>query len=355
MSYNINIIKATTSKVDALDFNNIPLGTTFTDHMFICDYNNGLWENPKIEPLALIPTHPAAMALHYGQAIFEGMKATVDGDGNPMLFRADKNAARLNFSADRMGMPNFPEDLFVEGLKQLVDIERNWIPPIDGSALYLRPFMYADEPFIGMRAATHFKFIIMASPAGPFFSSRIKLWAEKQYIRAANGGTGEAKAAGNYAAAIRPTELAKAKGYDQVLWLDAIEHKYIQEVGTMNIFFKIGGKMITPERDGSILDGITRMSVMSILKDKGFDVIERAISIDEIKEASLNGTLEEAFGTGTAVGIAYIQEIGLEDETIHVSNESPVGNEVNDTLNAIKTGKIEDKFSWMTIIEKELV
>ncbi|WGD33689.1 branched-chain amino acid aminotransferase [Olleya sp. YS] len=354
MSYNISITKVQQSKVENIDFNNIPLGTTFTDHMFVCDYNNGIWENPRIEPLALIPTHPAAMALHYGQAIFEGMKATVDGEGNPMLFRANKNAARLNTSSDRMGMPNFPEDLFVEGLKQLVDLERNWIPPTDGSALYLRPFMYADEPFIGMRAATHFKFIIMASPAGPFFSKRIKLWAEKQYIRAANGGTGEAKAAGNYAAAIRPTELAKAKGYDQVLWLDAVEHKYIQEVGTMNIFFKIGGKFITPKRDGSILDGITRMSVIDVLRDKGFEVVERAITIDEIKEASKSNTLEEAFGTGTAVGIAYIQEIGVDGETIHVSNESPVGLEVNDTLNAIKTGKIEDKFGWMIKVEKEL-
>lgn len=354
MNHNISITRATESKVNTIDFNNIPLGTTFTDHMFICDYDNGQWTNPRIEPLALIPTHPAAMALHYGQAIFEGMKATVDAQGNPMLFRADKNAARLNASADRMGMPDFPEDLFVEGLKQLVDLERNWIPPTDGSALYLRPFMYADEPFIGMRAATHYKFIIMASPAGPFFSKRIKLWAEKQYIRAANGGTGEAKAAGNYAAAIRPTELAKAKGYDQVLWLDAVEHKYIQEVGTMNIFFKIDGKFITPKRDGSILDGITRMSVMDILRDKGYQVIEKAITIDEIQEAAKQGKLEEAFGTGTAVGIAYIQEIGVGDETIHVSDESPIGLEVNNGLNAIKTGKVDDKFGWMIKVNNQL-
>ncbi|MFC0602959.1 branched-chain amino acid aminotransferase [Winogradskyella pulchriflava] len=355
MKPNISIKRVENSKVETIDFNNIPLGTTFTDHMFICDYKNGEWQNPRIEPLTLIPTHPAAMALHYGQAIFEGMKATVDADGNPMLFRANKNAERLNASADRMGMPHFPEDLFVEGLKQLVALEHNWIPPKDGSALYLRPFMYADEPFIGMRAATSYKFIIMASPSGPFFSKRIKLWAEKKYVRAVEGGTGEAKAAGNYAAAIRPTELAKAKGYDQVLWLDAVEHKYIQEVGTMNIFFKIDGKFITPKRDGAILDGITRMSVIDVLRDKGFEVTEKPITIDEIREASKNGTLEEAFGTGTAVGIAYIQEIGVGEETIHVSDESPVGLDVNDTLNAIKTGKIEDKFNWMIKIEKELV
>ncbi len=351
---NISIKKIEKSKVDTIDFNNIPLGTSFTDHMFICDYKDGEWQNPRIEPLALIPTHPAAMALHYGQAIFEGMKANVDEDGTPMLFRADKNAARLNFSADRMGMPNVPEELFVEGLKQLVAMDKAWIPPQDGSALYLRPFMYADEAFIGMRAATSYKFIIMASPAGPFFSKRIKLWAEKKFVRAVDGGTGEAKAAGNYAAAIRPTELAKAKGYDQVLWLDAVEHEYIQEVGTMNIFFKIDGKFITPRRDGAILDGITRMSVIDILKDKGFEVIERPITLTEIREASEKGLLEEAFGTGTAVGIAYIQSIGTENGDIHVSDESPVGLEVNDTLNAIKTGKIEDKFNWMIKVEEEL-
>lgn len=354
MSYNINITKVEESKVDALDFNNIPLGTTFTDHMFICDYENGKWINPRIVPMGLIPTHPAAMALHYGQAIFEGMKAYKDTKGEPMLFRPEQNAKRLNLSADRMGMPNVPEDLFVDGLKELVSLEHNWIPPQQGSALYLRPFMYADEPFIGMRAATHYKFIIMASPAGPFFSKRIKLWAEKQFIRAASGGTGEAKAAGNYAAAIRPTELAKAKGYDQVLWLDANEHKYIQEVGTMNIFFKINGEFITPELDGSVLHGITRASVIEMLRAMNYNVTERKITIDEIKAASGNGSLEEAFGTGTAVGIAYIQDIGLEDETIHVSDESPVGLEVNDTLNAIKTGQLEDKFGWMLRTKKEL-
>lgn len=354
MSYSIDITKAKESRVDTLDFDNIPLGTTFTDHMFICDYENGTWVNPRIVPMGLIPTHPAAMALHYGQAIFEGMKAYKDTNSEPMLFRPGQNAKRLNLSAERMGMPHFPEELFVEGLKELVSLEHNWIPPQDGSALYLRPFMYADEPFIGMRAATHYKFIIMASPAGPFFSKRIKLWAEKQFIRAAHGGTGEAKAAGNYAAAIRPTEFAKAKGYDQVLWLDAQEHKYIQEVGTMNIFFKIDGEFITPELDGSVLHGITRASVIDLLRSMNYNVIERKITLDEIQEASLNGKLEEAFGTGTAVGIAYIQEIGLDGETIHVSDESPVGLTINDTLNAIKTGKVKDEFGWMLKAGKEL-
>ncbi len=343
----IKITKTTHSTLSELDFDNIPLGKIFTDHMFICDYENGNWNNPRIVPMQTIATHPATMALHYGQAIFEGMKATLNPAGEPLLFRPDKNAARLNTSAVRMGMPELPEEIFAEGLKQLVSLDREWIPKKKGSAMYLRPFMYADEHFIGMRAATSYKFIIICSPAGPYFSERIKLYAEKKFIRAAHGGTGEAKAAGNYAAAILPTENAKAKGYNQILWLDAAEHKYIEEVGTMNIFFKVDGKFITPRRDGSILDGITRMSVIDLLRHKGFEVTERPITLDEIKEASENGSLEEAFGTGTAVGIAYIQEIGTDEGTIHVSDESPVAQEVNDTLNAIKIGESEDVFGWM--------
>jgi len=355
MKHNIKITPVQQSKVGELDFNNIPLGKTFTDHMFICDYENGQWINPRIEPLHDISTHPATMALHYGQAIFEGMKATIDVNGIPLLFRPAKNAARLNFSADRMGMPHFPEDLFVEGLKQLVALDKNWIPPQEGSALYLRPFMYADEHFIGMRAATHYKFIIIASPSGPYFNKRIKLFAETKYIRAAQGGTGEAKAAGNYAAAIKPSEMAKAKGYDQVLWLDAHNFNYIQEAGTMNLFFKINGEFITPSLDGAILAGVTRMSVIELLKDKGYKVTERPISIDEIIEASKNGTLEEAFGTGTAVGIAMIQDIGYKDSEIYVSDENPVGQMVLDTINGIRSGKREDKYNWMVKIEGELV
>ena len=347
MSNTIKITKVENSKSNEVDFNNIVMGTRFTDHMFICDYENGEWINPRIEPLDLIPTHPAAMALHYGQAIFEGMKATLGKNEVPLLFRPEENAKRMNFSADRMGMPLFPEDLFVEALKKFVAIEKNWIPTQEGSALYLRPFMYADEAFIGMRAATSFKFIVMASPAGPFFSKPIKLYAETKYIRAANGGTGEAKAAGNYAAAIRPTEIAKAKGYDQVLWLDARDFEYIQEVGTMNIFFKIDGKLITPNLSGSVLSGITRMSVIDLLRDKGFEVTERPIKISEIIEASNNGTLEEAFGTGTAVGIAMIEEIGYKEIAIKLPIENPVSQDINRTLNAIKTQKMEDKFGWI--------
>jgi branched-chain amino acid aminotransferase len=339
MTNAIKITKVGQSKVNEVDLNNVTMGIHFSDHMFICDYENGEWQNPRIEPLTLIPTHPAAMALHYGQAIFEGMKATLGKDGTPLLFRPDENAKRLNFSADRMGMPLFPEDLFVEALKQFTALEKQWIPTATGSALYLRPFMYADEAFIGMRAATSFKFIVMASPAGPFFSRKIKLFAEKKYVRAVNGGTGEA--------AIRPTEYAKAKGYDQVLWLDAHDFEYIQEVGTMNIFFKIDGKFITPSLTGSILSGITRMSVIDLLRSKGFEVTERPIKISEIIEASQNGTLEEAFGTGTAVGIAMVEEIGNNDLSIKFPESNPVSVMVNDTLNAIKVQDMKDEFGWI--------
>ena len=347
MAYNIKETQVTKSKASEIDINNIPMGIVFTDHMFICDYENGTWNNPRIEPMGMIPTHPAAMALHYGQAIFEGLKATLGKDNVPVLFRPAQNAKRLNFSADRMGMPAFPEEFFVEGLKKFVSIERNWIPKSEGSALYLRPFMYADEAFIGMRAATKYKFIIMASPAGPFFSRPIKLYAETKYVRAVNGGTGEAKAAGNYAAAIRPTEYAKAKGYDQVLWLDAQNFEYIQECGTMNIFFKIDGKFVTPNLNGSVLAGITRMSVIDLLKDKGYNVEERPITMSEIKEASANGTLEESFGVGTAVGIAMVEEIGNMDFTIKLPKENPVSEDVKDTLNKIKSQLLEDKFGWI--------
>ena len=351
MSNSISITKINQSKVETLDFDNIALGRTFTDHMFVCDYQDGQWSNPRITPMEMIPMHPACMALHYGQALFEGMKATIDTNGAPLLFRPEKNAERLNFSARRLGMPEFSETLFVDALKQLVSLDQQWIPSQEGSALYLRPFMFADEAFIGMRAANSYKFIVMASPSKPIYTERVRLYAETSFIRAAHGGTGEAKAAGNYAAAVLPTEIAKSKGFDQVLWLDAKEFKYIQEVGTMNIFFKINGQFVTPSLDGSILAGITRMSVIDFLRHKGFEVVERPITIDEIVEASKNGQLEEAFGTGTAVGIAMIQEIGYKDAVIHVSDTSPVGQLVLDTINGVRIGKIADELNWMVKVE----
>ncbi len=345
--YNITIKQAEKSRAKLVNFENIPMGIEFSDHMFICEYENGSWHNPRIEPLSMISTHPAAMALHYGQAIFEGLKAAKGIDDQPVLFRPDENAKRMNFSARRMGMPEFPEDLFVEALRQFVDLEQEWIPSQEGSALYLRPFMYADEAFIGMRAATKYKFIIFASPAGPFFTKPIRLYAETKYIRAANGGTGEAKAAGNYAAAILPTEAAKKRGYDQVLWLDPEKYEYVQEVGTMNIFFKINNKFITPNLSGSILAGVTRMSVIDLLRDLGYVVEERPLSMNEVLDAFKNGTLEEAFGAGTAVSIAPVEAIEYKSNVITFPKDSTVGNQIKKLLADIKTQRVEDKFGWI--------
>jgi branched-chain amino acid aminotransferase len=347
----ITTTKVQQSKVSSVDINNISMGVSFTDHMFVCDFENGCWNNARIEPLSLIPTHPASMALHYGQAIFEGMKVTLGKDGSPLLFRPHDNAARFNFSARRMGMPEMPEDLFMEALLQFVTLERSWIPNQEGSALYLRPFMYADEPFIGMRAANKYKFIIIASPAGPFFSKPIRLYAETHFIRAAAGGTGEAKAAGNYAAAILPTEMAKKNGYDQVLWLDPVHFEYVQEVGTMNIFFKIGSKFVTPNLNGAILNGITRLSVIELLRDWGYVVEERLISMNEIAEAAANNTLEEAFGAGTAVSIAPIERIEYKGQMINLPLAAAVGERVKKALTDIKTQKIDDKFGWLVSVK----
>lgn len=344
----ISVKEIAKSKVNELDFNNIPLGKTFTDHMFICDYINGEWKNPRLEPLQMMPMHPASMVLHYGQAIFEGMKATLSHvTGKPLLFRPEQNARRLNFSAQRIGMPTIPEELFLEALKKLVKLEKRWIPKQDGSTLYLRPFMFANEAFISVRASNNYRFMIIATPAGPFFQKRIKLLAETIYSRAAKGGTGEAKAAGNYAATILPTETAKNNGYDQVLWLDANNFNYIQEAGTMNIFFKVAGKIITPKLDGCILKGVTRDSVIKLLEHKGFKVEERSISIDEIITYHKEGTLEEAFGTGTAVSIAKIDSIMYKDYPIDLPPDNPTAQDILDTIDGIKTNKIKDEFGWI--------
>jgi branched-chain amino acid aminotransferase len=291
------------------------------------------------------------MAFHYGQAIFEGMKATVDSNGTPILFRPEANAKRLNFSALRLGMPKFPESLFVEALKTLVSLDRQWIPSQQGSALYLRPFMYADEAFIGMRAATRYKFIVMASPSNPVYKKRIRLYAETNYIRAAQGGTGEAKAAGNYAAAILPTEAAKAKGYDQVLWLDAQNFKAIQEVGTMNIFFKINDSLITAPTNDRILDGVTRKSIIEIAKSNGINVEERPIKVSEIIEAHENGSLQEIFGTGTAVVVLPINSFSYRAKSYKISITNSLAITLKKQLVGIQYNQLEDSFDWTVVID----
>ncbi|RMF31839.1 MAG: branched-chain amino acid aminotransferase [Bacteroidetes bacterium] len=348
MKQEITITKTHQSRLNEVDFDNIPFGRVFSDHMFIADYKDGQWHNPRIVPFGPFPIHPAAMALHYGQEIFEGMKATKRRDGTPLLFRPEMHAQRLNRSAERMCMPPFPEDLFLEALHLLVGLDHEWIPPKEGSALYIRPIMFANDEFIGVKPSLTYRFIIFTGPVGPYYPKPVRLLAETKYIRAALGGTGEAKAAGNYGGALLPARLAQEKGFDQVMWLDAREFRYIQEVGTMNIFFVIGDKVITPATSGTILKGITRDSILKILRDNGYDVEERPITIDEVVEAHKNGTLKEAFGSGTAAVVAHVEAIQYKDYLMELPpiEERKVGEFAKDTINGIRAGRIEDKWGW---------
>ncbi len=356
MPTKISISKSSSSNLSSLDFDNIPFGKVFTDHMFVCDYENGEWKNARIEPVAPIPTHPGNLAWHYGQAIFEGMKATRDEEGNALLFRPEEHSIRLNASAERMCMPMLPKELFLDAVHTLVNLERSWIPPNEGSALYIRPFMYANDATIGVRASDTYKFIIFCMPVGPYYPKPVSLYADTHYVRAVKGGVGEAKAAGNYAASLYPAKLAKEQGYDQVMWLDAHEHKYVQEVGTMNIFFVIGDKVITPATDGAILKGITRKSIITILKDEGYNIEERPIAIDEIVEAADNGSLREVFGAGTAAVVSEVNKLKIGDTVIELNAEDfKVSKLAKKTINQIRIKKLEDKYGWLVQAENRSI
>ena len=314
----LKITKVSISAVSNVDFDNIPFGKVFTDHMYVADYIDGEWTNMEIVPLENLSIHPGNLAWHYGQSIFEGMKATRDNEGTPLLFRPEEHVYRLNASARRMCMPEFPVDAFLEAVHSLVRLEKNWIPSKEGSALYIRPFMIAMDDAIGVRPSDTYKFIICTLPVGPYYAKPVKLKVEETYIRAAQGGVGEAKTAGNYAASLYPAQLAREDGYDQVMWLDAKEFKYVQEVGTMNIFFVIGNEVITPATEGTILKGITRKTIIEILRDEGYQVTERMITIDEVVDAADRGELKEVFGTGTAAVIAVVDEIKYREKIIHL-------------------------------------
>ena len=345
---NLKITKVQNSAATNVDFNNIPFGRIFTDHMYVADYIDGKWTNMEIVPLEKLSIHPGNLAWHYGQSIFEGMKATRDADGTPLLFRPEEHVYRLNASARRICMPEFPEEAFLEAVHTLVRLEKDWIPPHEGSALYIRPFMIAMDDALGVRPSDEYKFIICTLPVGPYYAKPVKLKAEETYIRAAMGGVGEAKTAGNYAASLYPAKLAKAEGYDQVMWLDAKEFKYIQEVGTMNIFFVIGDEVITPETEGTILKGITRKSIIELLRDKGYNVVERRISIDEVVEASQRGDLKEVFGTGTAAVIAMVDEIKYRDHVMHLDPSNYiVAPLAKNTINGLRNRTIEDTKGWV--------
>lgn len=333
--------------VDQLGF-----GQFFTDHMFIVDYTEGMgWHDPRIIPYQPLSIDPSAMVFHYGQAVFEGLKAYATVDNGVLLFRPDRNFNRLNHSNERIVIPAIDEELALEALKQLVTLDREWVPTAPGTSLYIRPFIIATEPHLGVHPSNSYQFIIIMSPSGSYYKEGInpvKIMVEQHFVRAVVGGTGEAKTAGNYASALKGQEIAHKEGYSQTLWLDGKEHRYIEEVGSMNIFFKINGTVITPALNGSILPGITRDSMLHVLKAKNIPVEERRISIDEVVEAYHNGTLEEAFGTGTAAVISPVGELKWRDEKILINNGEigEISQMLYDTLTGIQNGTLEDSFGW---------
>lgn len=335
------------------DESNLGFGKIFTDHMFLMDYSiEKGWHDAKIVPFGPISLDPSATCLHYGQEVFEGMKAYRTQNGEIKLFRPDENFKRLNISCERLCIPKFDEEFLLKALVKLVQIDSDWVPHTDGSSLYIRPFIIGTEESLGAHASHTYKFIIIMSPSGAYYASGInpvKIFVETNYVRAVVGGTGYAKTGGNYAASLKAQDVAGEQGYSQVLWLDGIERKYIEEVGAMNVFFVIGDEVVTPMLQGSILAGITRKSAIEILKSWGLKVSERKLSIDEVVEASKNGTLKEAFGTGTAAVISPIGELKYGDTIMNINNGKigEISQKLYNTLTGIQWGKIEDKFNWL--------
>src|SRR5215213_10101562 len=348
----ITVTKAERSKLKDLNLENLPFGRYFTDHMLEADYENGEWKNVEIKPYQPLVLDPSVAALHYGQAIFEGIKAYKDAEGNAYIFRVQDNFERFNISADRMQMPAVPEEIFIEGMKQLINLDKNWIPFKPDHSLYIRPFMFATDEMIGVKPSDTYKFMILLSPTGPYYNAPMRIYVEENYVRAARGGIGFAKAAGNYGGALKATAEAKEKGYDQILWTDALEHKYVQEIGTMNVVFIIGGKAVTPDLEaGTILNGVTRNSVLTLLKEMGLTIEERPLSIDEIIDAYKNGTLKEVFGTGTAATVSPIKELRYKDFVMNFDVAKwEVMPSVKGRLDDIRASKVEDKYGWMVKI-----
>jgi len=339
--------KAKPVKGEALGF-----GRIFTDHMFIMNYDEGEgWHDARIVPYGPISLDPAAMCLHYGQEVFEGLKAYRTPDGKISLFRPDKNMARLNMSNERLCIPKIDEEFAVEAIRKLVEVEQDWIPTDEGTSLYIRPFIFAVDPHVGVHPAKHLYFVIILSPVGAYYPeglNPVKIYVEKEYVRAVRGGLGFAKTAANYAASLKAQEEAEQQKYTQVLWLDGVERKYIEEVGTMNVFFKIGDEIVTPALQGSILPGITRMSTIEILKHWGYNVSERRISIQELSDAYDSGKFVEAFGTGTAAVISPIGELKWGDKNMIINNGEigEISQKLYDNLTGIQFGKQEDPFGW---------
>lgn len=346
----IKINKVAKSRVDQLDQSNIQFGKLYADHMLVATYEDGEWKNAEIKPFDNLSLSPATTFMHYGQAIFEGVKAYKNPEGEPIIFRPYDNCKRMNRSAERMAMPDVPEELFVEGMRKLIELDKDWVPSTPDTSLYIRPFMIATDEFVGVKPAEKFMFIIITSPAGPYYANPVSIYVHDQYVRAFPGGIGFTKAAGNYGMSMYPTAQIRKMGYDQILWTDGYEHKYVQEIGTMNFFVIIGDKAITPDLKGdTILEGVTRDSVITLLREKGMTVEERPISIDEIAEAYRAGQLKEAFGTGTAASIAPIAKLTYHDETMELPplSEWKVMNELKQQLSDIRYGRVADTHDWI--------
>jgi branched-chain amino acid aminotransferase len=349
MGFEVSYEFCTESKIGSVDFENIQFGRVFSDHMFVAEYDGANWVNCRIMPYGPLPLSPSVSALHYGQSIFEGMKAVKDQGGNPLLFRPHDNAARMNRSARRMCMPEIPEDLFVEALERLVWVDRDWIPVKSGSSLYLRPFMFATDDFLGVRPSTQYTFIAYCCPVVAYYSTPLKVQVEEKYSRAAPGGVGFTKCAGNYGAAMLPTREAQANGYDQVLWTDPVEHKYLEETGTTNCFIVSDGRLITPALTDTLLAGITRDSVIQLARHLGLGVEERPVSIDELKHLHAAGKLAEMFITGTAATIITLKGFGHQGQyyDLEANGNHHVSGNLKTHFDAIRAKQEPDPFGWV--------
>ena len=342
--------KAAQSKIQSVDWDNLPFGKIFTDHMFVMEYANGAWQQGEILPFGPIDMHPAMSAIHYGQSIFEGMKAYRNQANEVVLFRPELNAQRFAESAARMCMPAVPEDLFIAAVKQLVQMDQAWVTNKPGYALYIRPFMFATDEFVGIKPSDTYKFVIINSPVGAYYAEPVRVKIEEHYTRAAIGGVGRAKAAGNYGASLYPAKLAQQEGYHQLVWTDAKTHSFIEESGTMNIMFVMNNTLITPSEDAdTILRGTTKRTVIEVAKQMGIPVEERTVSVEEIIAAAKNNTLQEVFGAGTAATIAQIALIGYRDEKIELPalETRQISNRIKDYLDAVKSGEQPDTNHWV--------
>jgi branched-chain amino acid aminotransferase len=349
----IQINRIPVSRLKEVDFSNLEFGKYMADHMAVADFENGSWSAPTIVPYGDMLMSPATMALHYGQSIFEGMKAFRMKDGNINIFRIKRHHQRINRTLDRMCMPLIPEDMFIQTLHSVIELDQAWVPKGDGEALYIRPLVYANEARIKVKISDQYKLIVMNSPVGQYLSKPFRLKVEDFYVRTAEGGTGFAKCAGNYGGAYYPTRLANQQGYDQVLWTDYRDHKYIDEVGMMNVMFVINGVLVTPQLNTAILDGVTRDTILTLIKEMGVPVEERRISVAEVEEAFKKGTITEAFGTGTAAVVSAISTINIGgiDYTLAAPGPNSLQQKAKKRLNEIRLGHAEDVYGWNYIVK----